>query len=163
MTIHLLLTTIFSVSIASCKEDVIKDVNLPLFQDGYEIKQGYLDDLKTKYLNYKLNVKYPANSIIDFHNSFFKKAGFIPYSEDGYGKSIWENFNYKSGDWELTTQPPARYIATWIDKEKKIRVILLLLFKSEENTGDPNSSNQLLIEVKATKFFDFRKIPVPTE
>lgn len=147
----------------SCKKNEIKNIDLPLAKGAYEIKQGYLNDLNTKYLNYKLEVDFPASNIIDFHNIFFSNAGFTPYSEDGYGNSIWENYNYKTGDWELTTQIPARYISTWIDSDKKFRIILVLFFKSIDKATESSKKNYLFVEVKATEFFDFREVPIPTE
>lgn len=103
----------FYVSGTACAEKgKIENITLPLFQNGYDIQKGYLKNLNTKYLNYKLDEAFPANKVISFYSEYFTNSGFIPYSEDGYGKSKWESFNFKSGTWESTNVPPARYIVS---------------------------------------------------
>lgn len=156
--IILLLSILFSISVVACRKNIVEKIFLPHTQDGYDISQGYLSDLNTKYLNYKTHANFPAKNVIDFYNNFFRNNSFISYSDDGYGKSIWENYNYKSGSWELSTEPPARYISTWIDKDKKVRIVLFLLFKGNAGNAHQKNKNLLLIELKATNFFDSRKI-----
>ncbi len=146
---------IIIITLISCKNNSIKKEAFPFIEGAYEINQGYSDKFKADYLNYNINTEFPAMEIIQFYNAHFKKVGFIPYSEDGYGKSIWENYNYSSGIWEPTKHPPARYISTWIDTEKKVRIVFVLIFKK--------NSKQLLVDLKKTTFFDSRKIPVPLE
>ncbi len=163
--INIWLCFIIVIILISCKNNSIEKETLPFTEGAYEISQGYSDKFKADYLNYKINTEFPAKKIIKFYSDHFKKVGFIPYSEDGYGKSKWENFNYSSAVWESTKHPPARYISTWIDPEKKVRIILIMIFKKEgEKTLQNNSnSSQLFIDLKRTTFFDSRKIPVPSK
>jgi len=124
-------------------------------QNAYDINQGYSEELKAKYLGYKLKMSFPANQVIDFYKTHFKNLGYISYSKDGYGKSQWENFNDKTGIWEGSNEPPSRYISTWVDKNKKIRIVLVLLYKANMNSEFSKQKDILQIELKASDYFDF--------
>ncbi len=138
-------------SLTSCKDNKKNDIDLPCFQNAYDINQGYSEELKVKYLGFKLKMSFPASQVIDFYKTHFKNLGYISYSKDGYGKSEWEKFNDKTGAWEGSEEPPSRYISTWVDKNKKIRIVLVLLYK----TSSSKQKDILQIELKAFDYFDF--------
>ncbi len=129
---------------------------IPIYPDAYDIKKYVNNPIGSKSVFYKVNTKFPASEIISFYNKQFRKMELIPYFEDGYGIRKWENFNPKTGKWEKTSSVPARFIATWTDKKKTLRVVLLLRYKY--NAKDKEWDKKLFVNCTIYKFFDFRKI-----
>lgn len=155
---------LFSLTISfiffACQKTDTKELELIEIQGAYEIKKGYLDSTNVSYLNYKLITQFPAKNVIDFYNILLKKNNFTPYSVDGYGTAIWETFDYNSGQWGQTLAPPARYITTWVDKIKKKRIVLILIYKYKDKikTSNQRNESELIVDLKIMDFFDAIKI-----
>ena len=138
------------------------DIDLPVYPNGYSIRQGSESSLKCKYLHYKVNIEFPANEVIELYDRAFHDLGFTDYSEDGYGSRRWENFSYSSGEWEITDHVPARFIATWVDEKKEKRIVLVLGYQYEAN-NDQKWRRVLWVDCKVCQFFDSRRIKAPEE
>ena len=151
----IVVTILFAFSTVQCSS-LFPDIEIPVYKTGYDVKKGINKKFKSKYTFYKINSKFPAKEVIEFYHTNFKRMGFIQYSEDGYGKGRWENFDSNSGQWEPTNSMPARYIATWIDNDKKIRIVVLLRYKSDQI--DDEGKNLLFVDCKVVDFFDSRKM-----
>jgi len=131
------------------------DIKIPIHPNAFDVVKYSNEPKGTKSIYYKINIEFPAQDVILFYEEQLKRMEFIEYSEDSYGTRRWENFNAKTGNWEIVSTIPARYIATWIDKEKKIRIVLFMRYKFDalsENWG-----NRLLVNFSVSNFFDFHK------
>jgi hypothetical protein len=148
------MTAIFS-SI-SCG-DPFSEIDLPILTKALYVERGFSKKLNAKYLIYKLDRSFPAMDVIEFYNEKFKDEHLIRFSEDGHGVGQWVDLNPTTGKWEKTDKPPARYIATWVDIEKKIRIVLSLRYKYDGADAEKGKKT-LIIDLKATNFFDLRKL-----
>lgn len=161
LQIYLIIIVLVAVvNTAGCEHELIKQIRettLPAFEGGYCVKQGINEEAHFKYLNYRLDVKPPSVKVIRFYDTFFKSKGYEEYSLDGYGKRRWEQFNPKSGDWEEDEELPGRYIATWVDRKKEIRIVLVLM-NEESNNHKDEAKTGIMVDCKVTKFFDSREI-----
>lgn len=129
--------------------DQLPDIEIPLYPSAYEVNKLALNKA-IKSVFYKVKIKFPAKEVILFYENKFNEMGFISYSEDGYGNRKWQNFNPKTGIWESTFKPPARYIATWVDKKQIVRIVLVIDAYDEEGP--------MLVNISVTRFFDFSKL-----
>jgi hypothetical protein len=136
------------------KKNPLPNIEIPIYMNAYEINKYVNNQIGRKEIFYKINIKFPAREVILFYENKFRKMGFFPYSEDGYGNRRWENFNLKTGNWESTTQIPARYIATWVDTKRKIRIVLFLRYEYDATNRD--WKNKLLVNCSVQEFFEFK-------
>ena len=133
----------------------IDNIEFPVVDGGYKVNRGHNDSINAKTLNYKVDILFPATEVVEFYDNKLKKQGLVPYEGDGYGSRQWENFNSSKGSWQQTNNVPARYISSWVDKNKSIRVILILRYKYY-NYEHKNWENTLLVDIKAVPYFKFR-------
>jgi len=152
-----LLWGVFILSKRGKTSDLFNDIDLPVYPQGYLVIEGFEEAISSRYLVYRVKIAFPASGTRKFYNENFKKIKFSPFSEDGYGLRRWEDFNYKSGEWEKTEKVPAKYIATWVDKAKEKRITLVLEYRYEGG-DDTEWKNILLVDCKVSPFFDFREI-----
>ncbi|MFA5073210.1 MAG: hypothetical protein WC539_04870 [Nitrospirota bacterium] len=127
--------------------------NLPIYSTGFNVSSNMKESAWEEELFYKVKISFPAAEVTSFYDKEFLARGFIPYSEDGYGTRIWENFNSNTGSWDATSKPPARYIATWTDKEKTVRIVLFIRY--EYDNQDKEWNKTLLVNCSRDKFFKF--------
>lgn len=103
--------------------------NLPVYAAGFDVSTNMKRSAWDEEVFYKVKINFPATEVISFYDKEFQARGFIPYAEDGYGKKRWENYNPRSGEWESTSGVAGRYIATWVDKGKAVRIVLYLRYR----------------------------------
>ena len=158
--------TAFSISILlipllvygnECIEEEILKAKLPQYPESVLIKEGFDHRSCSKYVAYKVRMKFPASQVINYYDTQLSTLGYNVFNEDGYGVREWVNFNNSSGQWEETNQIPARYISTWTDKRKRTRLILVLDYPPEEKSKGSNNG-ALFVDCKLSKFFDFRSL-----
>ena len=136
------------------------DIDLPVYPNGYSIRQGNESPVRCKYVHYKVNIEFPAREVIELYDKTFHGVDFRDYSDDGYGTRRWENFSYSAGEWEITDHVPARFIATWVDEKKEKRIVLVLGYRYEAN-NDQKWKKVLWVDCKICQFFDSRRIEAP--
>ena len=138
------------------EEDILK-AELPQYPESVLIKEGFDHKSCSKYVAYKVRLKFPASQVINYYDTQLSKLGYTVFNEDGYGDREWVNFNHSTGEWEETIQPPARYISTWTDNRKRTRLILVLDYPPEEKSKGTNN-RVLFVDCRLSKFFDFRSL-----
>lgn len=134
--------------------------NHPVYATGFDLSTNMKQSQWDEEVFYKVKINFPATEVISFYDKEFQARGFIPYAEDGYGTRTWEDFNQRTGAWEATTKPPARYIATWVDKEQTVRIVLFARYRYDYQNKDWDKI--LLVNCGKGKFTRFDKRP-PTQ
>ncbi len=90
--------------ICACSSDPFPNLDVPVYQNSVNIQRTVNKPAKgVKTVVYYNEISFPARDLIAFYDKEFKKIGYVPFSEDGYGLRRWENFNYKSCEWEPTS------------------------------------------------------------
>lgn len=141
----------FLVFTAYCS-DIYPDIDIPIASDAYELRKGVNQKLRAKFVNYKVIAEFPAEVIINLYDEFFDDRGYLQFSEDGYGKRRWENFDYSSGEWRSTGGIPARYVATWVDHRRKTRSVLVLRYMNNVKSGE-TADSELYVDCKIVPYF----------
>jgi hypothetical protein len=143
--------------IYGCSSDPFPSIDLPVYQNSISIHHEVNKPANgVKSVFYHNNISFPANELIAFYDKKFGNSGYVLYSEDGYGMRRWENYNPESGEWEPTSQAPCRYISTWTDGSKKVRVILSMRY--EYNPNRKNGNADLFVSCTVSPFFDFKNM-----
>jgi hypothetical protein len=139
--------------IGCAKSDPFPAVKLPIYPSAINPNKAIDSPVKgAKAVVYDVAMDFPAKKLTDFYNREMSKIGFIPLPEEGIGTFKWEDFNSKSGNWEETTKVPARYTATWVNKEKTQRVWLYIAYKLRRN-GE-KWENIAMVSCNMAKYFD---------
>jgi hypothetical protein len=147
--------------IVSCNNNsqLSHDISVPIYKDAYGIVQRFDKKYKIKFTSYEIRTEYPALDVIEFYKTQFHKRNLIPYNDDGLANMVWEGFNFSKGIWEKTNQVPARFICSWIDANKRIRIFLYLRYQYKFNEVDKNQwKTTLLVSCDVHPFFDHRDI-----
>ena len=131
------------------------NINLPVYPTGFEVSTNMKQSAWDEEVFYKVKANFPATEVILYYDKEFQTRGFIPYAEDGYGKRRWENFVPRTGEWASTSGVPARYIATWVDKERALRIVLFLRYRYDYQNKDWDKI--LLVSCCKGKFTRFVK------
>ena len=106
------------------------EFKIPIFPNGYEIHETFDRPHNTKAIFYKARVSYPAKEVLDYYDQIFHFMGMIPFYDDNYGDKKW----YSYIDATRPEKPEVhQLIANWVDKNKKIRIVLALRYVSSEN------------------------------
>ena len=81
---------------------------------------------------YRVSTVFPARNLTEFYNKEMAKRGFRKYHDplDVLTQFQWNTFNSRTGDWEPTRQPPARYTAKWSNEKDDQLVWVVVDFKS---------------------------------
>jgi hypothetical protein len=127
------------------------NINLPVYSAGFDVSTNMKGSAWDEEVFYKVKINFPAAEVISFYDKAFQARGFLSYAEDGHGTRTWENFNIRTGNWESTSDVPARYIATWVDKEKATRIVLFIRYAYDYENKDWDRI--LLINCSKGKFF----------
>lgn len=134
----------------------ITDFELPTYNKCKNVKNIYEKNINRKLVYCEVESAFPASEVVGFYHSKFKAMNLTLYSADGYGVGKWEIFNEKSGEWEPNESKPGRYIATWVDKNKTIRVIVSMRYQF--NYQDKEWAKKLYINLSVQPFFSFNEI-----
>ena len=155
------IAALLTVLILGCSADPFPHISIPVYPNHENLLNLVNKPAKgTKAVTYFVKTAFPASDIVSFYKNEFEKLGFEPYSDDGYGKQQWESFNYQSGEWEKTSEIPGRFISTWVDKNKDLRIILVMT--NEYDASDALWKNKLFVSCTVSPFFDFRKVKPPS-
>ncbi len=151
---------VFCILTFGCSTDPFPDFKIPVYPKNENIKKNINKPAKgTKSVAYFVKIQFPAMNVITYYDKNLGELGYKPFFEDGYGKHQWESFNHKSGYWEKTNDVPGRFIATWVDSERQIRIILSMKYMYDGL--DKEWRNNLFVHCTVSKFFDFRDLSPP--
>lgn len=134
----------------------ISEFELPTYSKCKNVKNIYEKNINRKLAYCEVESAFPASEIVGFYHSKFEAMNFTLYYADGYGVGKWEVFNEKSGEWEPNDSMPGRYIATWVDKNKTIRVVLSMRYQFSYR--DKEWSKKLYSNLSVQPFFNFNEI-----
>lgn len=134
----------------------IYEFDFPKYNKCKNIENIFENDINRKLTYCEVELAYPAREVVEFYHSKFEAMNLTLYSADGYGVGKWEIFNEKSGEWEPNESTPGRYIATWVDKNKTIRVIVSMRYQF--NYRDKEWAKKLYINLSVQPFFNFNEI-----
>ena len=151
---NLLVILFLTIIVFSCKtpqKEEFQNIRLPLYPTGYDIKKGYDKTIKCNYLIYKINKSFPAKDAVNFLVDEFNKMDVQENTGDGKGTMRWEAFDSRTGSWEKTEKPPARFVATWVGPKKERIFLLQLYYKLD--SGKTDWQNILHVDCKVCKYF----------
>ena len=130
-------------------ESKISEFECPVFPGAYNVSVSTQNPPGTKAFSYILKMEYPAQQVIDFYDNKFKPPEWLPFTEDGFGDRKW--FGYIDGT--LPGEPKVnRFIASWVDPKKEVRLILALVYLSTDE------KNELGVTCQIYPFFDLRSV-----
>jgi len=151
--IHAKVLPLIILLIGCTKSDPFPAIPLPIYPSAINLNKAIDSPVKgAKAVVYDVAMDFPAKELTDFYSREMSKIGFIPLPEEGIATFRWEDFNTKSGIWEETTKVPARYTATWVNKEKTQRVWLYIAYKPRRN-GE-KWENIAMVSCNMAKYFD---------
>ena len=151
--IHIKITFLVILLIGCAKSEPFPAVKLPIYPGAINVNQ--LIDFPVrggKAVGYDVSIGFPAKELTDFYDKEMSRMCFIGLPEEGIGTFKWEDFNNRSGKWEETTKVPARYTATWVNKEKTQRVWLYIAYDPRRN--NTNWENIPMVSCCMAKYFD---------
>lgn len=151
-----LLLILLLTSVCCSYGNSISDFELPTYYKCKDVKNIYEKNINRKLAYCKVESAFPASEVVGFYHSKFEAMNLTLYSADGYGVGKWEIFNEKSGEWEPNDSTPGRYISTWVDKNKTIRVVLSMRYQF--NYRDKEWAKKLCINLSVQPFFNFNEI-----
>lgn len=85
---------------------------------------------------YQVSATFPVRSLTDFFNNEMMNRGFTPYHDPllALKEFSWNSFNSRTGDWDITSSPPARYSAKWRNEKEDQFVWLTIDFKETKGS-----------------------------
>lgn len=98
-----------------------------------------------KAATYRIATGFPARDLIEFYSKELKKRGFKKYHDplEALTQFEWNTFNSRTGNWEPTRLPPARYTAKWTNEKEDQLVWVVIDFKpiqKEQQSGTASVS-----------------------
>ena len=84
------------------------------------------------------------------------KMGYHLFAGDGYGLRRWELYDEKTGEWLENNKIPGRYIATWVNSAKSLRIVLSMKYKY--NYKDPDWIKKLSLNLSVQPFFTLPQV-----
>jgi len=131
--------------------NALSKITIPIYEKAYSITDTTSKTAGGTSVFYKVGLPFPGVEVISFYNKVFQEQGYLPFSEDEYGNRRWENLNPSTGNWEKTDHVPARYIATWVDRNRTTRIVLFIRYKYDYN--DKAWEKTLLVNCSKEKYF----------
>jgi len=106
--------------------------------DAYEMQKISNESLKQ--ITYKLQLKYPAQEILNFYENEFKSKKFIPMETEWLNSRKWCYFIDST-----KKEKPSIYLfeAAWSDRSKTIRIQLMLRYTLFENLSEKEAPSNL--------------------
>ena len=131
--------------------------SLPIYPDAANQKTHLDKPAKgVKAATYRVSTVFPARDLTEFYNKEMTKSGFRKYHDplDALTQFRWNSFNSRTGDWEPTQQPPARYTAKWSNEKEDQFVWLVIDFKpSQKKPQNGNAS----VSIQVARFSEYLK------
>ena len=125
---------IFPVSCSEKGIDPYPEINIPAYDNSYDISSAYNESIFGKTLRYSVQEQFPAPNIIKFYESFLSEKGFSELKDFPYSNKAWVKFNKKCLKWDIVADsPPARYFRAWVDSHKNLIFKLTLKYDDNED------------------------------
>ncbi len=133
-------------------KDSFPQINLPVYPDAFQVHHIINRPEGAKSAQYKVKIKWPAQPLVDFYHSEFKRMGLSKYAEDGYGRGEWGKFidGTKKNAPEIN-----RYIETWVDDKHSIRILLSMNYMRIKGNPWPK---EVSVVCQVSRFYDFTKL-----
>lgn len=111
----------------------ISGFKIPVVTNAYDIRETLNKPPGTKSVFFKAKIKYPSLEVLSFYDKNFKSMGFEPFAADNYGDRQWHSF--------IDATRPGKpivdqLIATWVDKDKTMRIIIGLRYVSVDHKAE---------------------------
>ncbi|MDD2468369.1 MAG: hypothetical protein PHI97_30685 [Desulfobulbus sp.] len=135
--VQLICTLIFCVATCSAEGADFPDFPLPMYPAATNQKTHLDKPAKgVKAVTYQVATVFPARSLTDFFNKEMIDRGFKPYNDSllALKEFKWNNFNPRTGNWDVTSSPPARYSAKWRNEKADQLVWLSIDFKEAKGS-----------------------------
>lgn len=130
----------------SCDSDPFPNTILPIHPDANSITKGNNEPSKgAKFVSYYVEVEFPANELISFYVRELSSMGYKPFDVEFESRPLqkWSRFNTRSGEFDVITEPPGRYIAHWANESNNTWIWLLI----SSALKAPDKSDRTIVEV----------------
>lgn len=129
---------------------------IPVHEGARNLKKDVNDDFERAGVSYDLDTAFPAREVIEFYEKAFREMGFITDPQQGYTMRRWEKYDEKTGKWRATDEAPARYVASWVDKQRSVRGLLVLRYGYAE--GGKEGLHKLFVDCSLQGLFGPRDL-----
>lgn len=124
---------------------------LPLYPDARQAIYEHNEAFERETVQYRVSATFPPDRIVAFYENVFRAAGFIADPQEGYPMRRWEVQDETTGLWRATAQIPARYVATWVDSRRTIRIRISLW--CPVSAGPANEPIPVQVRISLQKLF----------
>jgi len=137
---------------AKAENDPYPDLEIPVFVNGYDVKEFMDESKKVKSTVYSLEVKYPASEVIEFYKSRLKEMGFSlsPSFVGDFNKNGWDCFIAE----EENSIKVCQLLSLWANLELKEEIFLVLLYEKKGKDW----KEQLRVSCQIQPLIDTKKI-----
>lgn len=111
----------------------ISGFKIPVVPNAYDIRETVNKPLGTKSVFFKAKVRYPSLEVLSFYDKNLRSTGFEPFAADNYGDRQWHSFIDATRPGKPVVD---QLIATWVDKDKTMRIIIGLRYVSVDSKAD---------------------------
>ena len=156
ISVFLLLMSTLTTSIIAADSDPFPDIKLPVHAKAINPTTKYNSPFSgAKATVYTIKMSFPAKDLTDFYDLQLKEMGYERFPQEGDGGTFeWMNFNNRSGQWEKTTNVPARYTAAWVNQQKTLKIWLYIAFKYDG--ANPEWTTTPFVSVNMGKLSDLK-------
>lgn len=136
------------------KVEEFMDFQLPMYKTAENPKEGFNKKYLIKYVEYNVDMYYPAEDIIEFYDNEMKKRSFEPFVEDYFKKRdrSWDTYT----DGTIKGGPDVTSCKmSWADKDQSKRATLVLKYywRNKEKRRILNSNKDLEVEFRVQPFY----------
>ncbi len=138
---------------ACAERDPFPNLKLPVYPNAINLKTHLNHPVKGgKAITYQLRAIFPAQDVTEFHNKGLEKEGFRKYHDPLLALKgfEWNTFNPRTGKWEISGQPPARYTASWVNDKEDEFVWLVIDFKPSND--DIKKKGTCFVSIHVARF-----------
>ncbi len=125
-------------------------INLPVYTGATNLKTYINQPAKgTNAITYQISTIFPARDVTEFYYREMENTGFKKYHDPllALKEFEWNAFNPRTGEWEITEQPPARYSAKWVNEKEDKFVWLVIDFKPSTKPNGRNGTAYISVHV----------------
>jgi hypothetical protein len=115
---------------AGPQEDLYPEIDLPVYQDAYDIKNTANRKEGTKTLTYKIQTRYPAGEVLEFYDAALNAAGWKPSFE--ICQRHWAGPDEGAGEKGLQAR---QLFTSWLHPRYNLQLSLIMTYQQPGKTG----------------------------
>lgn len=126
--------------------DPYPDIDIPIFEGGYNIKKSVDAARETKSITYQVHTNHPPTEVLEFYDAYFNGNGWQSAFETC--QRNWQDTRTR----QKTAEPILRQLyASWAHPIKDLKAVLWLTYEAEDNTSQNEVVVQFQLHPKTAK------------